>query len=361
MAEDARMRLNKFISESGRCSRREADEWIAAGRVRVNGRPVAVGAVIEDGDEVAVDGERLHPRGGARAKPRVYIALNKPVGITCTTESDVEGNIVAFVDYPERIFPIGRLDKDSDGLILLTNDGDIVNPILRAENRHEKEYIVSINRPVTAEFCARMSRGVDIGGGAITRPCRVQKLSKFVFRIVLTQGLNRQIRRMCEAHGYWVRALTRVRIVNVQLGHLKPGQWRKLTAEEVAGLVPKPGEAGQAATRAPATPPGSVRIGPRGARAAGAVPRPPRPPRTAREEASARAAAGRAGPRAPAKASPARDRRAYAPPKSVQTQPTGPRQPSRSAVSAKSGPRPATARPTRRPGVRPARPGPRSR
>jgi 23S rRNA pseudouridine2604 synthase len=352
------MRLNKFISESGRCSRREADEWIAAGRVRVNGRPVAVGAVIEDGDEVALDGERLHPRGGAKAKPRVYIALNKPVGITCTTESDVEGNIVAFVDYPERIFPIGRLDKDSDGLILLTNDGDIVNPILRAENRHEKEYIVSINRPVTAEFCARMSRGVDIGGGAITRPCRVQKLSKFVFRIVLTQGLNRQIRRMCEAHGYWVRALTRVRIVNVQLGHLKPGQWRKLTAEEVAGLVPRPGEAGQAAARAPASPPGSARVGPRSRRPAGAV---PRPPRTAREEAAARAAAGRAGPRVSAKSSRALDRRAHATSKFAPTRETDPRPPGRPERSEKSGARPAAAKPTRRPDSRPARPGPRSR
>jgi 23S rRNA pseudouridine2604 synthase len=265
------MRLNKYISDSGRCSRREADELIAAGKVRVNGRPVAVGAVIEDGDEVTVDGERVGPRGGGRAKPRVYIALNKPVGITCTTESDVPGNIVAFVDYPERIFPIGRLDKDSDGLILLTNDGDIVNPILRAENRHEKEYIVTINRPVTDEFCRRMSRGVDIGG-AVTRPCTVQRISKFGFRIVLTQGLNRQIRRMCEAFGYWVRSLTRVRIVNVRLGHLKTGQWRKLTPAEVAGLVPARGAAGPpasartpapaAATKRPARPPAAAKRAP---------------------------------------------------------------------------------------------------
>jgi 23S rRNA pseudouridine2604 synthase len=320
------MRLNKYISDSGRCSRREADELIEAGKVRVNGRPVAVGAMIEDGDEVTVDGERVGPRGGGRAKPRVYIALNKPVGITCTTESDVPGNIVAFVDYPERIFPIGRLDKDSDGLILLTNDGDIVNPILRAENRHEKEYVVRINRPVTEEFCRRMSRGVDIGG-AFTRPCTVQRISKFAFRIVLTQGLNRQIRRMCEAFGYWVRSLTRVRIVNVRLGHLKTGQWRKLTPAEVAGLVPARGAASEPAARpAPPRPPSrrarpadaeSRPVGavprPAGSRPAGAVPRPagagPRPPRPAGRAAPTRAGAartksvpgGRAGsPRQPA-------------------------------------------------------------
>jgi 23S rRNA pseudouridine2604 synthase len=352
------MRLNKFLSESGRGSRREADEWIAAGRVRVNGRPVTVGAVIEEGDEVALDGERVRPRGGPRAKPRVYIALNKPVGITCTTESDVEGNIVAFVDYPERIFPIGRLDKDSDGLILLTNDGDIVNPILRAENRHEKEYIVSINRPVTDEFCARMSRGVDIGGGSITRPCRVQKLSKFVFRIVLTQGLNRQIRRMCEAHGYWVRALTRVRIVNVKLGHLKPGQWRKLTPEEVAGLVPERGKADERPPRAPSASPGPARDTSRSPRAAGAV---KRPPRTSREEAVVRAAAGRAGPRAQGKSSQAQDRRAQAPSKSAPPRKAGPRPPSRSKSSPRPDARPAGAKPPRRSSARPPRPGPRSR
>jgi 23S rRNA pseudouridine2604 synthase len=351
------MRLNKFLSESGRGSRREADEWIAAGRVRVNGRPVTVGAVIEEGDEVALDGERVHPRGGPRAKPRVYIALNKPVGITCTTESDVEGNIVAFVDYPERIFPIGRLDKDSSGLILLTNDGDIVNPILRAENRHEKEYIVSINRPVTDEFCKRMSRGVDIGG-AITHPCRVQKLSKFVFRIVLTQGLNRQIRRMCEAHGYWVRALTRVRIVNVQLGHLKPGQWRKLTPEEVAGLVPKRGEVADRPARAPSASAGPARPALRGARPAARV---ARLPRTSREEASARARAGRAGPRAPAKSPPAQDRRARPASKSAPLRKAGPRPPAGAAPSPRPGARPSAARPPRPAGARPVRPGPRSR
>jgi 23S rRNA pseudouridine2604 synthase len=230
------MRLNKFISESGRCSRREADEWIATGRVTVDGRRAEVGDVVEDDDEVRVDGEIVRPRTARGARPRAYIALNKPVGITCTTESEVEGNIVDFVDYPTRIFPIGRLDKDSQGLILLTDDGDIVNRLLRVENRHEKEYVVEVHRPVTQAFLASMARGVNLGG-EITRPCRVTKLGRSAFRIVLTQGLNRQIRRMCEAHGYWVRSLTRVRIVNIGLGHLKPGQWRKLSAAEVAGLL----------------------------------------------------------------------------------------------------------------------------
>lgn len=233
------MRLNKFISESGRCSRREADEWIASGRVTVNGRRAEVGDVVEDDDEVRLDGDLVRPRGSPGARARTYIALNKPVGIVCTTESEVEGNIVDFVDYPTRIFPIGRLDKDSQGLILLTDDGDIVNRLLRVENQHEKEYIVTVNRPVTEAFLASMSRGVDIGG-AITRPCRISKLGRNGFRIILTQGLNRQIRRMCEAHGYWVRSLTRTRIVNIGLGHLKPGQWRKLSGAEVAGLLATP-------------------------------------------------------------------------------------------------------------------------
>jgi 23S rRNA pseudouridine2604 synthase len=230
------MRLNKFISESGRCSRREADEWIESGRVTVNGHRAAVGDVVEGDDEVRLDGDLVRPRGSPGARSRTYIALNKPVGVICTTEAEVEGNIVDFVDYPTRIFPIGRLDKDSAGLILLTDDGDIVNRLLRVENRHEKEYVVEVNRPVTDAFLSSMARGVDIGG-AITRPCRVSKLGRSGFRIVLTQGLNRQIRRMCEAHGYWVRSLTRVRIINIGLGHLKPGQWRKLSAAEVSGLL----------------------------------------------------------------------------------------------------------------------------
>lgn len=275
------MRLNKFISETGRCSRREADEWIESGRVTVNGHRAAVGDVVEDDDEVRLDGDLVRPRGSPGTKARTYIALNKPVGVICTTEAEVEGNIVDFVDYPTRIFPIGRLDKDSAGLILLTDDGDIVNRLLRVENQHEKEYLVTVNRPVTEAFLSSMARGVDIGG-AVTRPCRVSKLGRSGFRIVLTQGLNRQIRRMCEAHGYWVRSLTRVRIVNIGLGHLKPGQWRKLSAAEVSGLlapsreprsrpvtrafVPPPSKAARAPKRAlsnGAVPPGSSRAGSR--------------------------------------------------------------------------------------------------
>lgn len=182
-----------------------------------------------------IDGRPL----GAKKKT-VYIALNKPVGITCTTERHVRGNIVDFVNHRERIFPIGRLDKDSEGLILLTNDGDIVNRILRVENNHEKEYLVTVDRPPSAEFLAGMAAGVPLPDlGATTRPCRVERNGARGFRIVLTQGLNRQIRRMCEAFGYEVRRLQRVRIINIRLGALKPGQWRDLSAEELRGLLPE--------------------------------------------------------------------------------------------------------------------------
>ncbi|MBL6750024.1 MAG: 23S rRNA pseudouridine(2604) synthase RluF [Nevskia sp.] len=229
------MRLNKYISETGICSRREADAWIAQGRVSVNGRPAELGTRVGDGDEVRIDGRPL----GAKKKT-VYIALNKPVGITCTTERHVRGNIVDFVNHRERIFPIGRLDKDSEGLILLTNDGDIVNRILRVENNHEKEYLVTVDRPPSAEFLAGMAAGVPLPDlGATTRPCRVERNGARGFRIVLTQGLNRQIRRMCEAFGYEVRRLQRVRIINIRLGALKPGQWRDLSAEELRGLLPE--------------------------------------------------------------------------------------------------------------------------
>lgn len=227
------MRLNKYISETGICSRREADAWITAGRVKVNGKPAELGTQVGEGDEVRVDGRVV----GARPKA-VYIALNKPVGITCTTERHVPGNIVDFVGHAERIFPIGRLDKDSDGLILLTNNGDIVNEILRAENNHEKEYIVTVDRPVTDEFLAGMAGGVRILGTR-TKPCRVQRTGSHVFRIILTQGLNRQIRRMCEVFGYQVRRLQRVRIVNIKLGNLKLGHWRNLSEAELRGLLPR--------------------------------------------------------------------------------------------------------------------------
>jgi 23S rRNA pseudouridine2604 synthase len=234
------MRVNKYISEAGLCSRREADEWLLAGRVTINGEVVTTGAKALEGDEVRVDGEIVKARMLASTPSRktaVYIALNKPVGITCTTDQSVDGNIIDFVDHQERIFPVGRLDKDSEGLILLTSNGDIVNEILRAENHHEKEYLVAVNKPVTDEFLAGMARGVRIHGQT-TKPCRTRKIAKFGFGIVLTQGLNRQIRLMAAAFGYRVTQLRRVRIINVKLGHLKPGQWRNLTDAELKGLLP---------------------------------------------------------------------------------------------------------------------------
>jgi 23S rRNA pseudouridine2604 synthase len=226
------MRLNKFLAETGACSRREADQWIEAGRVSVNGARAVLGTQVNDGDDVRVDGQPL------RAKPRrVYLALNKPIGIECTTDRDVPGNIVDFVGYPERIFPIGRLDKDSEGLILLTNDGDIVNTVLRAEHEHEKEYIVAVDRPLTPAFLAGMAAGVPILD-TVTNPCKLTQVGRNTFRIVLTQGLNRQIRRMCEHFGYTVRRLQRVRIMHVQLGTLPVGKWRELDATELRGLLP---------------------------------------------------------------------------------------------------------------------------
>jgi 23S rRNA pseudouridine2604 synthase len=231
------VRLNKYLSESGACSRREADTYIAEGRVTVNGRPAVLGTQVNEGDDVRLDGDRV---GVARKKVKpVYIALNKPVGITCTTERHVAGNIVDFVNHTERVFPIGRLDKDSEGLILLTNDGDIVNEVLRAEHNHEKEYIVSVDHPVTPDFVEKMASGVRLSD-ATTKPCKVEKLGPKVFRIVLTQGLNRQIRRMCEAFGYTVEALQRIRIMHIKLGQLPLGRWRNLSEQEIAPLLPKP-------------------------------------------------------------------------------------------------------------------------
>lgn len=230
------MRLNKYLSESGACSRREADTLISEGRVTVNGVPAALGTQVADGDEVKLDGDIV---GAARKKSKpVYIALNKPVGITCTTERHVAGNIVDFVDHPERVFPIGRLDKDSEGLILLTNDGDIVNEVLRAEHNHEKEYVVAVDRGITPEFLTGMAGGVRLSD-ATTKPCRITKIGPKLFSIVLTQGLNRQIRRMCEAFGFTVEALQRVRIMHIRLGQLPIGRWRNLTEQEIAQLLPK--------------------------------------------------------------------------------------------------------------------------
>lgn len=227
------MRLNKYISETGLCSRREADEWIAKGRVTINGKRAELGGRVGEGDEVRVDKRVI----GARKKRHVYICLNKPVGITCTTERHVAGNIIDFVGHAERIFPIGRLDKESEGLILLTSNGDAVNGVLRSENNHEKEYIVTVDKPISDAFLSGMSGGVNILG-VRTKPCKVARVDKFTFRIILTQGLNRQIRRMCEVFAYQVRRLQRIRIMNIRLGGLKVGHWRNLTEKELSGLLP---------------------------------------------------------------------------------------------------------------------------
>lgn len=216
------------MSEVGFCSRRAADKLIEEGRVTINGAVPEMGTKISDGDEVRVDGKRISE---PKEKP-VYIAFNKPVGIVCTTDTRVEkDNIIDYINYPSRIFPIGRLDKMSEGLIFLTNDGDIVNKILRARNNHEKEYLVNVNKPITSEFIEQMSNGVPILD-TVTRKCKVEQISKNRFRIVLTQGLNRQIRRMCEHLGYNVVKLKRTRIMNVELD-IPVGQYRDLTADEL--------------------------------------------------------------------------------------------------------------------------------
>ncbi|WIV10633.1 23S rRNA pseudouridine(2604) synthase RluF [Proteiniborus sp. MB09-C3] len=224
------MRINKYISETGICSRREADKIVEEERVTINGQIANLGSLVQDDDKVSIDGKQI-----GKKRKHVYIALNKPVGITCTTERHIKGNIIDFVNHPERIFHIGRLDKDSQGLILLTNDGDIVNKILRAENNHEKEYVVMVNKPITPYFVQGMSKGVKILG-TVTKPCKVTVIDNKTFRIVLTQGLNRQIRRMCQAFGYQVVKLNRIRIMNIKLGNLKIGQWRNLTTEELREL-----------------------------------------------------------------------------------------------------------------------------
>ncbi|MFD1737301.1 23S rRNA pseudouridine(2604) synthase RluF [Bacillus salitolerans] len=221
------MRINKFISETGICSRREADKWVSDKRVTINGKLAEPGSQVNDGDDVRVDHKPI------KSKPKlVYIALNKPVGITSTTERHIRGNIVDFVNHAQRIFPIGRLDKDSDGLILMTNDGDIVNKILRAEGRHDKEYIVTVDKPITNHFLEKMSNGVEILDTK-TLPCKIYKESNYVFRIILTQGLNRQIRRMCTALGFQVKRLQRIRIMNIHLGKLPIGKWRNLSEQEL--------------------------------------------------------------------------------------------------------------------------------
>ncbi|UBH09125.1 pseudouridine synthase [Macrococcus armenti] len=222
------MRINKFLSEAGICSRRGADKWIEAGRIKINGVKAELGSKVTDDDVVEVDNKVVKLNTD---KGYVYIKLNKPRGITSTTERHIKGNIVDFVGHHERIFHIGRLDKDSEGLILLTNDGDIVNEILRKEGRHEKEYIVTVNKPITDDFVKQMSEGVAILD-TVTLPAKVEKLSTKTFRIILTQGLNRQIRRMTEALGYEVKQLRRIRVMNILVDDLKLGQWKDLTDSE---------------------------------------------------------------------------------------------------------------------------------
>ncbi|GEM79711.1 23S rRNA pseudouridine(2604) synthase RluF [Vibrio superstes] len=235
MSDNAK-RLNKFISETGFCSRREADRLIEQGRVTINGKIPEMGTKVSSEDEVLVDGKPLKEKRKA-----IYIALNKPTGITCTTERDIPGNIVDFIGHKERIFPIGRLDKPSDGLIFLTNDGDIVNKILRAGNNHEKEYVVRVDRPITPEFLKKMASGVPILD-TVTLPCEITKESEYSFRIVLTQGLNRQIRRMCEALDYRVFKLRRVRIMNITIDGIPNGKWRYLSDDEVKTLLELSGD-----------------------------------------------------------------------------------------------------------------------
>ncbi|KYP13533.1 23S rRNA pseudouridine(2604) synthase RluF [Flavihumibacter sp. CACIAM 22H1] len=224
--------LNKFISDTGYCSRREADELIKAGRVLLNGRAARPGNRCKPGDEVEVDGSLITRK--QKEKP-VYLLLNKPIGITSTTEEQVQGNIISFLNYPKRIFPIGRLDKDSEGLILLTNDGDIVNKVLRAGNAHEKEYQVRVHKAIGPGFVDRMEGGIPMLG-TVTLPCKVRITGKQSFTIILTQGLNRQIRRMCEELGYEVTSLKRVRIMHLQLGTLATGKWRYLSEAEISKL-----------------------------------------------------------------------------------------------------------------------------
>jgi 23S rRNA pseudouridine2604 synthase len=231
MEENTAVRINKYLSEIGYCSRRAADKLIDAGRITVNGNPVEMGMKVTKSDLIAVDGISVDQKGDAP----VYIAFNKPVGIVCTTDTRVEkDNIIDFINFPTRIFPIGRLDKPSEGLIFLTNDGDIVNKILRARNQHEKEYVVTVNKPITHEFIDKMGQGVPILD-TVTRPCEIKQTHKKEFKIILTQGLNRQIRRMCEYLEYRVVTLKRTRIMNVGLD-VPVGKWRNLTKAELTEI-----------------------------------------------------------------------------------------------------------------------------
>lgn len=225
-------RLNKYISESGICSRRQADKFIENGNVFINGKRAKVGDQVFPSDKVVVNGNTIEPR---KEEDAIFIAFNKPVGVTSTTEASTKNNIVDYVNHSERIFPIGRLDKDSQGLIFLTSNGDIVNKILRAGNNHEKEYLVTVDKPITGHFITGMASGVPILG-VMTKKCIVTQESTYVFKIILIQGMNRQIRRMCEYFGYEVTKLERTRIMNVSLKGLPLGEWRELTEQEMAGI-----------------------------------------------------------------------------------------------------------------------------
>ncbi|WP_321309190.1 pseudouridine synthase [Marinifilum fragile] len=224
-------RLNKAIAETGYCSRREADKLIETGKVKVNGKVAEMGVKVTKSDEISVKGQVV-----TKTVRNIYLAFHKPVGITCTTDLRIKGNIVSYINYPERIFPIGRLDKPSEGLIFMTNDGDIVNKILRSRNNHEKEYIVRVNKKITNDFIRRMSNGIPILD-TVTKKCKVSKVNNSTFKIILTQGLNRQIRRMCEYLGYEVTMLKRLRIMNIELGTLKPGKYRSFTKKELHDLL----------------------------------------------------------------------------------------------------------------------------
>ena len=233
MQQAETLRLNKAISDTGFCSRREADRVIEEGRVTINGRAGVLGDRVTCEDDIRVDGRRIKFKNQDEA---VYIAFNKPKGITCTTEQHIQGNIIDYIRHPKRIFPIGRLDKPSEGLIFLTSNGDIVNKILRAGNNHEKEYMVTVNKPITPEFIKKMGNGVPVLD-TITAKCFIKKESDYVFKIILTQGLNRQIRRMCEYLNYEVTKLKRTRIMNISLNNILPGKWRNLTREELAEIM----------------------------------------------------------------------------------------------------------------------------
>lgn len=291
---DSTTRLNKYISESGMCSRRAADRYIEQGNVLINGRKAKIGDQVYFGDLVTVNGQTIEPK---QVENSILLAFNKPVGVTSTTEAGVKSNIVDYVNHSDRVFPIGRLDKDSQGLIFMTNNGDLVNKILRAGNQHEKEYLVTVNKPLTEQFITNMAKGVPVLG-VMTKKCKVVKESPFVFRIILIQGLNRQIRRMCEHFGFEVTKLERVRIMNISLKGLPVGEWRELTPEEqtdIYNMVAKSSSAAdntpkRVTKKAPKEDPDSINVTPK---KTSSRPRPAGPSKG--KAPSARAASGRAG------------------------------------------------------------------